>query len=83
MIGLLNTNYELGSGIAPDKYAPAKKFYDDYTKKFGHSIEYENERFQIGWPRSGVRIFATSIDQTRVIMPHLDRSFPQGLFRRG
>ncbi len=37
--GLLNTNYELGSGIAPDKYAPAKKFYDDYTKKFGQPIE--------------------------------------------
>jgi len=37
--GLLNTNYELGSGIAPDKYAPAKKFYDDFTKKFGTPIE--------------------------------------------
>lgn len=37
--GLINVNYELGSGIAPAKYPPAKKFYDDYTKKFGAPIE--------------------------------------------
>ncbi|MGO9117559.1 MAG: ABC transporter substrate-binding protein [Desulfomonilaceae bacterium] len=37
--GLMNCNYELGSGIAPAKYPPAKKFYDDYRKKFGEAIE--------------------------------------------
>ena len=37
--GLMNCNFELGSGIAPAKYPPAKKFYDDYQKKFGVPIE--------------------------------------------
>jgi branched-chain amino acid transport system substrate-binding protein len=37
--GLINVNYELASGIAPEKYPPAKKFYEDYAKKFGQPIE--------------------------------------------
>jgi len=37
--GLLNCNYELGSGIASAKYPPSMKFYDDYKKKFGVPIE--------------------------------------------
>jgi branched-chain amino acid transport system substrate-binding protein len=37
--GLMNCNYELGSGIASAKYPPSKKFYDDYEKKFGAPIE--------------------------------------------
>ena len=37
--GLLNSDYELGSAIATDKYPPSKKFYDDYQKKYGTTIE--------------------------------------------
>ncbi len=37
--GLLNANFELGSAIATPKYAPSKKFYDDYQKKFGIPME--------------------------------------------
>ncbi len=37
--GCINVNFELGSGIATEKYAPCKKFYDDYQKKFGAPIE--------------------------------------------
>jgi len=37
--GLMNCNYELGSGIASAKYPLSKKFYDDYQKKFGEPIE--------------------------------------------
>lgn len=37
--GLMNCNYELGSGIASAKYPPSKKFYDDYAKKFGGPTE--------------------------------------------
>jgi len=37
--GLLNCNYELGSGIATEKYPPSKKFYDAYQKKFGVPVE--------------------------------------------
>jgi branched-chain amino acid transport system substrate-binding protein len=37
--GLLNSDYELGSGIATDKYPPSMKFYNDYKKKYGTTIE--------------------------------------------
>ncbi|HMK33874.1 MAG TPA: ABC transporter substrate-binding protein [Desulfomonilaceae bacterium] len=37
--GLLNVSFEIGSAIAPEKYAPAKKFYDDYQKKYGAPME--------------------------------------------
>jgi len=37
--GLMNANYEIGSGISTEKYEPCKKFYADYTKKFGTPIE--------------------------------------------
>jgi branched-chain amino acid transport system substrate-binding protein len=37
--GLLNVSFEVGSAIGPEKYAPAKKFYDDYQKKFGVPME--------------------------------------------
>lgn len=37
--GLMNCNYELGSGIATEKYPPCKKFYDAYKKKFGVPVE--------------------------------------------
>ncbi|MBM4328090.1 MAG: amino acid ABC transporter substrate-binding protein [Deltaproteobacteria bacterium] len=37
--GALNVNFELGSGISVAKYEPAKKFYEDYAKKFGEPIE--------------------------------------------
>ncbi|MFZ5867329.1 MAG: ABC transporter substrate-binding protein [Thermodesulfobacteriota bacterium] len=37
--GLINLNFELGSGISVPKYEPAKKFYDDYIKKYGEAIE--------------------------------------------
>ncbi|MGO9569705.1 MAG: ABC transporter substrate-binding protein [Desulfomonilaceae bacterium] len=37
--GLLNSDYELGSAIATDKYSRSKKFYDDYQKKYGTTIE--------------------------------------------
>lgn len=33
--GLVNATYEIGSAIPTEKYAPAKKFYDDYEKKYG------------------------------------------------
>jgi branched-chain amino acid transport system substrate-binding protein len=36
---LLNCNFEIGSAIGPEKYPPAKKFYDDYQKKFGVPME--------------------------------------------
>lgn len=37
--GLINTNFELGSGIAASKYEPSVKFYQAYTKKYGVPIE--------------------------------------------
>jgi branched-chain amino acid transport system substrate-binding protein len=37
--GLLNVSFEIGSAIGPEKYAPAKKFFDDYQKKFGVPME--------------------------------------------
>jgi branched-chain amino acid transport system substrate-binding protein len=37
--GLMNCTFEIGSGIGPAKYPPAKKFYDDYEKKYGAPIE--------------------------------------------
>ncbi|AFM25830.1 ABC transporter substrate-binding protein [Desulfomonile tiedjei] len=37
--GLLNTTFEIGSAIPTEKYAPAKKFYDDYAKKYGTPME--------------------------------------------
>ncbi|MBI5248288.1 MAG: ABC transporter substrate-binding protein [Desulfomonile tiedjei] len=37
--GLLNVSFEIGSAIPTEKYAPAKKFYDDYLKKFGVPME--------------------------------------------
>jgi len=37
--GLANCNFEIGSAIPSEKYAPAKKFYDDYQKKFGVPME--------------------------------------------
>jgi len=37
--GLMNADYELGSGIASKKYPPSQKFYDDYTKKYGTPIQ--------------------------------------------
>ncbi|MFH0823282.1 MAG: ABC transporter substrate-binding protein [Pseudomonadota bacterium] len=37
--GLLNANFEIGSAIPTEKYAPAKKFYDDYMKKYGVPME--------------------------------------------
>ena len=37
--GLLNADYELGSGIATSKYPPSQKFYDAYKKKYGIAIQ--------------------------------------------
>ncbi|MBI5568625.1 MAG: ABC transporter substrate-binding protein [Desulfomonile tiedjei] len=37
--GLLNTTFEIGSAIPTEKYAPAKKFYDAYEKKYGAPME--------------------------------------------
>jgi branched-chain amino acid transport system substrate-binding protein len=37
--GLLNTTFEIGSAIPTEKYAPAKKFYDDYAAKYGTPME--------------------------------------------
>lgn len=37
--GLMNSDYELGSGIASKKYQPSQKFYDDYAKKYGGAIQ--------------------------------------------
>jgi branched-chain amino acid transport system substrate-binding protein len=37
--GLVNTAFELGSALPSEKYLPAKKFYDDYQKKFGVPME--------------------------------------------
>jgi len=37
--GLLNSTFEIGSAMPTEKYAPAKKFYDDYAKKFGQPME--------------------------------------------
>jgi len=37
--GLMNSDYELGSGIASKKYPPSQKFYDDYAKKYGGAIQ--------------------------------------------
>lgn len=37
--GLLNASFEIGSAIAPEKYPPAKKFFDDYQKKYGVPME--------------------------------------------
>lgn len=37
--GLINTNFEIGSAIPVEKYAPATKFYEAYQKKFGQPME--------------------------------------------
>jgi branched-chain amino acid transport system substrate-binding protein len=37
--GLMNVSFEIGSAIPTEKYAPAKKFYDDYQKKYGVPME--------------------------------------------
>jgi branched-chain amino acid transport system substrate-binding protein len=37
--GLMNTNFEIGSGIASKKYPPSQKFYDAYKKKYGSAIQ--------------------------------------------
>jgi branched-chain amino acid transport system substrate-binding protein len=37
--GLLNANFEIGSAIPTEKYAPAKQFYEAYLKKFGVPME--------------------------------------------
>lgn len=37
--GLINADYELGSGIASKKYPPSEKFYNDYKKKYGASVQ--------------------------------------------
>jgi branched-chain amino acid transport system substrate-binding protein len=37
--GLINANFEIGSAIPTSKYEPAKKFYDDYAKKYGKPLE--------------------------------------------
>jgi branched-chain amino acid transport system substrate-binding protein len=37
--GLLNVSFEIGSAIAPEKYPPAKKFCEDYQKKYGAPME--------------------------------------------
>lgn len=37
--GLLNSDYEIGSGIATEKYPPSEKFYNDYKKKYGVAIQ--------------------------------------------
>jgi branched-chain amino acid transport system substrate-binding protein len=37
--GLINTNFEIGSAIPTQKYAPAKEFYDNYLKKYGKPME--------------------------------------------
>ncbi len=36
--GLLNAFFEIGN-VPTEKYAPAKKFYDDYKAKFGKAIQ--------------------------------------------
>lgn len=36
---LLNVNFELGSAIAPKKYAPAREFYEKFKKKYGVPVE--------------------------------------------
>ncbi len=37
--GLMNAVFEIGSAIPTAKYAPAKKFYEDYLKKYGEPME--------------------------------------------
>jgi branched-chain amino acid transport system substrate-binding protein len=37
--GLMNTCFEIGSAIGPEKYEPAKVFYDNYQKKFSVPME--------------------------------------------
>jgi len=37
--GLLNVNFEIGSAIPAEKYAPAKEFYEAYAKKYGAPME--------------------------------------------
>ena len=37
--GLINTNFEIGSAISPQKYEPAKKFFEAYLKKYGIPLE--------------------------------------------
>jgi len=37
--GLINANYEIGSGIPTEKYTPAKMFYEAYLKKYGVPME--------------------------------------------
>ena len=37
--GATNTIFELGSGIASDKYAPSKAFFDKYEKTYGKQIQ--------------------------------------------
>jgi branched-chain amino acid transport system substrate-binding protein len=39
LAGLLNADYELGSGIASKKYPRSQKFYDDYKKKYGSAVQ--------------------------------------------
>jgi branched-chain amino acid transport system substrate-binding protein len=36
---LINLNFEIGSAIAPKKYAPAAEFYKKFEKKYGKPIE--------------------------------------------
>ncbi len=37
--GLINMDFEIGSAIPTDKYAPAKEFYNKYLKKYGKPME--------------------------------------------
>ncbi|HTY22816.1 MAG TPA: ABC transporter substrate-binding protein [Desulfomonilaceae bacterium] len=37
--GLINATFEIGSAIPTEKYPPAKKFYEDYLKKYGVPME--------------------------------------------
>jgi branched-chain amino acid transport system substrate-binding protein len=37
--GLINVNFEMGSGIPVKKYAPAAEFYAKYEKKYGKPLE--------------------------------------------
>ncbi|MDQ7781313.1 MAG: ABC transporter substrate-binding protein [Desulfomonilaceae bacterium] len=37
--GLMNACFEIGSAIPTEKYEPAKKFYDDYLKKYNTPLE--------------------------------------------
>jgi branched-chain amino acid transport system substrate-binding protein len=37
--GLINMDFEIGSAIPTNKYAPAKQFYDKYLEKYGKPME--------------------------------------------